>query len=144
MFFSRKRQPVAQAAPVAYARPAPMPDPRIKQVEAMERRYFLADAIRTDIGNRDGRTYQSGISVGIAEAIALLIDKNSISVMSRLEQGRSPLTWGTLCWVPQGYTNAFDHIEDRTERIDARHRDALKADGHPLYTIKYHPERLSA
>lgn len=90
-----------------------------------------------------GASGQIGASAWVSDSIALVIGKDPIHVMCTLEMGKSPLLWGTLSWVPADYTNAFDQIADREERIRARHHDALKADRHPLHTILFHPERLA-
>lgn len=145
MFRRIRKQPPATAPQVyrAYERPV-VPDPRIDMVERLLVDYFRADAIREHSGFDPCRTNHLYMAEGVAHAIATVIEKPFLNVQYALAHGRSPLSWGprSLSWVPEGYVDSYDLIEDEAERLDARRRDALKADGHPLYTIVYHPERL--
>lgn len=116
------------------------PDPRIAILDALRRDYYLADAIATHAPTT--ARHQSGVASGIATAVARVLDIDPIYAAAMLERGKPLLHPGSF-GLPADYTDPYAHIEDQSERLDALRRDALKADGHPLYQIIYTPERIA-
>lgn len=117
---------------------------RADLIERVSQRYYLADALA-----KNGTSYQIAVADGLRHALAEIVGKDPISVGYRLDHGLS-LTERETCVVdvidgrdiPVILRPDTDVRERVSERLDRLHRQAMRADNHPLYGHLYGPEGI--
>lgn len=113
-------------------------------IARISRRYYLADALA-----KNGTSYQIAVSDGLRYALAEIVGRDPISVGYALEHGLS-LTERETCVIdvidgrdiPVILRADTDVREPVAERLDRLHRQALRADNHPMWHYLYGPDGI--
>lgn len=106
-------------------------------------RYYAASALieNSFSSGRGGNSHQIGVASGLSDAIAEVLDLNTITTNYRLTHGLS-MSEDETCVVDGGEIPVIlrkdtDRREPVTERLARLHAEALKATGHPMYEVLY-------
>ena len=114
-------------------------------IEQVSHRYYIASAI-VSAAFKDGvkpSSHMIGSMYGHIEALAAVTGRDSISVGYRMEHGLSLTDTTEMCVVDNNGTlpvilrKGTDVREPVSERLDRLHREALRADNHPMFFALY-------